>query len=73
MINGVLGLELDGRATHDTAEGYNEDRRRNNMAVIRGVPTLRVTWEMVRHDTDGFIALVRQALNAVEKRNFRER
>ncbi|WP_026530125.1 hypothetical protein [Haematomicrobium sanguinis] len=73
MINGVLGLELDGRATHDTPDGYNEDRRRNNVAVIRGVPTLRVTWEMVRHDTDGFIALVRKALNAVETRNFRER
>ncbi|WP_026529423.1 type IV toxin-antitoxin system AbiEi family antitoxin domain-containing protein [Haematomicrobium sanguinis] len=62
LVNGVLGIELDGRAFHHTEIGFLEDRRRNNLYVIKGVPTLRITFQMVFSNPQEFLDLVGLAL-----------
>lgn len=62
LVDGLLGIETDGYAHHSSREGYREDRRRWNVTVVRGVPTLRVTFEMILNGQDEFVQLVREAL-----------
>ncbi|BCW76408.1 hypothetical protein [Arthrobacter sp. NicSoilB11] len=49
-------------AARRSREAYREDRRRWNVTVIRGVPTLRVTFEMLVRDPAEFVGIVRKAL-----------
>lgn len=62
LVDGLLGIEADGYAHHSSREAYREDRRRWNVTVIRGVPTLRVTFEMLVRDPAEFVGIVRKAL-----------
>lgn len=65
FIDGVLGLEVDGAGFHSTRKAYREDRRRWNLVTRAGVPLLRVTYEMVVHEPNEFMALVRETLKNV--------
>ena len=62
LVDGLLSVEADGYAHHACREAYREDRRRWNVTVIRSVPTLRVTYEMLLGEPQEFVRLVRQAL-----------
>jgi hypothetical protein len=62
LVDGLLGIETDGYAHHSSREAYREDRRRWNITVVRGVPTLRVTFEMLLAAPQEFIRMVHQAL-----------
>jgi very-short-patch-repair endonuclease len=62
LVDGLLGIETDGYAHHSNREAYREDRRRWNVTVVRGVPTLRVTFEMLQREPEEFVRMVRQAL-----------
>ncbi|MEW1805546.1 hypothetical protein [Pseudarthrobacter sp. NPDC080039] len=62
FVDGVLGIEADGYAHHSSREAYREDRRRWNVTVMRGVPTLRVTFEMLVREPAEFVGMVRRAL-----------
>jgi len=62
LVDGLLGIETDGFAHHSSREAYREDRRRWNATVVHGVPILRVTFEMLLHEPDGFVKMVRRAL-----------
>ena len=62
LVDGLLGIEADGYAHHASRDAYREDRRRWNVTVVRGVPTLRVTYEMLLGEPQEFVRLVRQAL-----------
>lgn len=62
LVDGLLGIEADGYAHHSSRQAYREDRRRWNVTVIRGVPTLRVTFEMLVRDPAEFVGIVRKAL-----------
>ncbi|WP_224026581.1 type IV toxin-antitoxin system AbiEi family antitoxin domain-containing protein [Arthrobacter sp. NicSoilC5] len=62
LVDGLLGVETDGYAHHSSREAYREDRRRWNVTVVRGVPTLRVTFEMLLNEPDGFVRMVQRAL-----------
>lgn len=62
LVDGLLGIETDGYASHSSREAYREDRRRWNVTVIRGVPTLRVTFEMLFREPGDFVRMVHQAL-----------
>jgi very-short-patch-repair endonuclease len=62
LVDGLLGIETDGYAHHSSREAYREDRRRWNATVIQGVPTLRVTFEMLLREPDGFVKMVQRAL-----------
>lgn len=44
LIDGWLAIELDGREHHATEFGFENDRRRDRVAVRRGFVTLRFTY-----------------------------
>lgn len=64
VVDGVLGVEADGREYHSDRRAFEEDRRRWNLLPARGMPVLRVTWSLLQRDPDTFIRLVRAALEA---------
>jgi very-short-patch-repair endonuclease len=45
-----LIVETDGAATHLTANGFEEDRRRDAVHSMRGFRTLRFTWRQVVYE-----------------------
>ncbi|MDQ0673582.1 hypothetical protein QFZ36_001143 [Pseudarthrobacter siccitolerans] len=63
LVDGMLGIEADGYAYHSSRAAYREDRRRWNITVIRGVPVLRVTFEMLLTEPRKFVQMVHQALS----------
>lgn len=46
-IDGLLGLETDGAAYHDTPDGWATDLVRDNLLTVRGMWHLRVSARMV--------------------------
>lgn len=62
MVDGILGIETDGYESHSGRAAYREDRRRWNVTVVAGVPTLRITYEMVIGSPQEFVDLVAKAL-----------
>lgn len=62
LVDGLLGIETDGYAHHSSREAYREDRRRWNVTVVRGIPTLRVTFENLLSEPGEFVRMVHQAL-----------
>jgi hypothetical protein len=62
LVDNLLGIEADGYAFHSSRAAYREDRRRWNVTVVRGVPTLRVTFEMLQGEPQVFVRMVQQAL-----------
>ena len=67
FVDGLLGIETDGYAHHSSRQAYREDRRRWNITVVRGVPTLRVTFEMLVGEPGEFVRMVHQALAAYRR------
>lgn len=63
MVDGRLGIETDGASFHMDRVSFEEDRRRWNMTTRRGIPTLVVSYALLRNRPDEFIAMVRGALN----------
>lgn len=63
MVDGRLGIETDGAGFHMDRSSFEEDRRRWNVTTRMGVPTLVVTYPLLRYRPQEFIAMVRQALN----------
>ncbi|MFF1251123.1 hypothetical protein ACFVYC_01300 [Pseudarthrobacter sp. NPDC058329] len=55
-------IETDGYTHHSSRSAYREDRQRWNVTVVRGVPTLRVTFEMLLSEPTEFVRMVHQAL-----------
>jgi hypothetical protein len=63
MVDGRLGIETDGAGFHMDKASFEEDRRRWNITTRRGIPTLVVSYPLLRNRPDEFIAMVRDALN----------
>jgi very-short-patch-repair endonuclease len=59
-----IGIELDGRAFHSSAQAVLEDRRRQNTLLTEGWLILRFTWDDLVHRPEQVIAAVRSALAA---------
>lgn len=55
-----LAVEIDGRAFHDDAEAFEEDRERQNDLVTHGWMVLRFTWKMLRERPDYVVDTVRR-------------
>lgn len=53
-----IWIEVDGRATHGTAEAFRADPRRQNRLVVEGWTILRFTWDDVRNRPDEVAAIV---------------
>lgn len=59
-----IGIELDGRAFHGSAEAVLEDRRRQNALLTAGWLILRFTWDDLVHRPWQVLATIREALAA---------
>jgi very-short-patch-repair endonuclease len=57
-----LIVETDGRATHDTARQFEEDRRRDMELTLAGWHVVRVGWRQVVHEPGRVVALLRSRL-----------
>lgn len=60
--NELLALECDGFRFHRTPEQLEWDDRRRNLLGLRGWLLLHVTWNRLRHDSDGLVGEVTDAL-----------
>jgi len=60
-----LIVELDGRAAHQTAAAFDEDRARDRALVAAGYSPMRVTWAHLHGEAD---TLEREIRNALETR-----
>lgn len=65
LVEGVLGVELDGREFHDTVSGWEEDLRRDTMYVVNGVWRLRIPAAVALYKPELMLAWVSQALAAI--------
>nr|WP_269429732.1 hypothetical protein [Arthrobacter sp. L77] len=63
-VDGILGIEADGRQYHSDRRAFEEDRRRWNLLTTRGIPILRVTHDLLTRQPDQFLTLVRAAVAA---------
>jgi very-short-patch-repair endonuclease len=57
-----LIVELDGRATHDTAKAFELDRARDRALSVAGWRVIRVTWRQLQDDPEGLAAALRALL-----------
>jgi very-short-patch-repair endonuclease len=57
-----LVVELDGRATHDTAAAFERDRARDRALAAAGWRTVRVTWRQLRREPESLAGDLRQIL-----------
>lgn len=64
FVEGILGIEADGREYHSGAREFEEDRRRWNLLTVRGIPVLRVTSHLILRQPASFLQLVQKALEA---------
>jgi very-short-patch-repair endonuclease len=57
-----LIVETDGRETHDTTRAFEEDRRRDQIAIAAGWTVLRFTWRQLTYQPQTVAATVRAVL-----------
>ena len=62
FVEGILGIEADGREYHSGHKEFEEDRRRWNLLTVKGIPILRASARLILWEPDSFIRLVRQCL-----------
>ncbi|WP_427130014.1 hypothetical protein [Pseudarthrobacter sp. S9] len=63
MVDGRLGIETDGAGFHMDRTSFEEDRRRWNVTTRLGIPTLIVSYPLLKNHPQEFIAMVRDALH----------
>lgn len=67
MVDGRLGIETDGAEYHMDKQSFEEDRRRWNVTTRLGIPTLAVSYSLVRHRPEEFVVLVRETLRSLDQ------
>lgn len=67
MVDGRLGIETDGAGFHMDKPSFEEDRRRWNVTTRLGVPTLVVSYSMVKNRPREFVGLVRDTLRSLDR------
>ncbi|MDJ0316921.1 hypothetical protein QMG40_06960 [Arthrobacter sp. H35-MC1] len=65
LVDGVLGIEVDGQKYHNTPEGWVEDLRRDTMYVLNGVWRLRIPAAIVLYRPEIMLQWVEQALATI--------
>lgn len=63
MVDGRLGIETDGAGFHMDKTSFEEDRRRWNVTTRLGIPTLVVSYPLLKNRPEEFIAMVHDTLN----------
>lgn len=62
LVEGRLVVEVDGRATHDTAEQFEADRRRDRELSIQHLAHLRFTYRQIMLEWPRCLAAIAAAL-----------
>lgn len=62
LLEGFLIVEIDGLAFHLDARQFKKDRRRDNSAILQGLPVLRFFYDDVVHAPESVLAQVREVL-----------
>ena len=62
LLEGFLIVEIDGLAFHLESRQFKKDRRRDNSAVVRGLPVLRFFYDDVVYSPEAVLAQVREVL-----------
>lgn len=62
LLEGFLIVEIDGLAFHLDARQFKKDRRRDNSAILQGMPVLRFFYDDVVHAPEGVLSQVRAVL-----------
>jgi len=62
LLEGFLIVEIDGLAFHLEARQFKKDRRRDNSAILQGLPVLRFFYDDVVHGPESVLAQVREVL-----------
>lgn len=62
FVEGILGIEADGRKHHSGTQEFEEDRRRGNLLMLNGTPVLRATYPLIVDRPAEFIGLVERGL-----------
>lgn len=62
LVEGLLGIETDGRTWHASFDGWEKDLQRDNFLTINGLWHLRIPASIVLHRPDIMIEWVRMAL-----------
>lgn len=57
-----LIVELDGKAFHDTARGFERDRERDRTLLAAGWRVMRITWRQLGDEPDAVAADLRRLL-----------
>lgn len=65
LVEGVLGLETDGRAFHASPQAWAEDLRRDTQYVLNGIWRLRVPAAVVLYQPELLLSWVSQALQMI--------
>lgn len=63
LVEGLVIVEIDGRAYHSDPVQFAEDRRRDRQALLLGYPTLRFTANEILRSTRELTATVRNAVH----------
>lgn len=66
LVEGILGVETDGEKYHNTAAGWAEDLRRDNLLVIEGVWKLRIPAVVVLYHPETMLLWVKDALLQIQ-------
>lgn len=62
LVEGLLGIETDGKKFHDNYNGWENDLQRDNFLVVNGLWHLRIPASVVLHRPDLMLEWVRLAL-----------
>ncbi|VXC31399.1 conserved hypothetical protein [Arthrobacter sp. 9AX] len=62
LLEGFLIVEIDGLAFHLEARQFKKDRRRDNSAILQGLPVLRFFYDDVVHAPESVLTQVREVL-----------
>lgn len=62
LLEGFLIVEIDGIAFHLDPRQFKKDRRRDNTAILQGLPVLRFFYDDVVYAPDVVLAQVREVL-----------
>ncbi|MFC0486484.1 endonuclease domain-containing protein [Pseudarthrobacter scleromae] len=62
LLEGFLIVEIDGLAFHLEARQFKRDRRRDNSAILQGLPVLRFFYDDVVYSPEAVLAQVREVL-----------
>ncbi len=65
LVDGLLGLEIDGKDYHNNEEAWKEDLRRGNVFVVADVPTLHFRAAVAMYYPQEMLRWVQRALTTI--------